>query len=72
MTAVTQWFADYTKPCRVGIYETRFFGLIDMQTGYSYWNGNAWSYQESSAERIPRGYEGFQEKEWRGLAEKPA
>lgn len=65
----TKWFPADVKPVHVGVYEIRHTAL---PRGFAMWDGLRWShlmcerYEEPHFEFSP-----FQDKEWRGLAEKP-
>lgn len=39
---MTPWFDKYTRPARVGVYQTRF-NVSDRYLCFNYWNGERWS-----------------------------
>lgn len=78
MAKTTEWFPPNIKPTHVGIYQVQKVGwgksvsLGDVM--YSHWNGKRWSPQQfliSDIERRKRWKANFQNKTWRGLADKP-
>lgn len=67
---LTDWFPADVKPKRVGVYITRFVG--DSDHGYSYWNGEYWGSEWGSIQKASLWDRyGHQDKDWKGLAEKP-
>jgi hypothetical protein len=68
MSKLTPWFPPEVKPVYVGVYRTKFFANY---SGYSYWNGSAWSFEWDSVEEVSRMEIGNQDKSWRGLAKNP-
>jgi len=65
---MTEWFPEWVKPVRTGIYET----LMDFGFGYTYWDGNEWGNQGNDLEEAKMLMSaGMQNKRWRGLASDP-
>lgn len=57
----TEWFPADVKPVRIGLYETKGYLLTNMRL----WTGLEWITPHGRVECV------IQEREWRGLAEKP-
>lgn len=69
MTRLTEWFPADVNPVHVGVYQTRRAGRY----GFSYWIGDAWGPRCAYVATAVLFFSefGYQDKEWRGLAEKP-
>lgn len=68
----TRWFPAHIKPVRPGVYETNLFS--PNGGNYAYWDGKRWAVAFAHvplANSIRNYCDAIQEKEWRGLAEKP-
>jgi hypothetical protein len=64
MKTVTQWFTGHTRPAHIGWYERKYFNS-DAIGSLDYWDGELWRLSKG-------GYSAFiQNRQWRGLAEKP-
>jgi hypothetical protein len=69
----TPWFPGTVKPVHVGVYERKGLPSWDR---YSHWGGKRWGCSDISPDAAVRsakqiGSSCFQDREWRGLAEKP-
>ncbi len=70
---LTPWFPADVKPVRVGVYLVK--SPLLLTGGFSYWDGKRWGWicytrRDAAAEKVYPG--ASQDKQWRGLAEKPA
>ena len=67
---LTTWFDTYTRPHRVGVYQTRLW-RHDPLPGFNYWNGLFWERTTDSPTRLVGDEFGpaarGQNLEWRGL-----
>lgn len=61
---LTPWFPSNTTPARAGFYDTRF-SKLQGHVFRRYWNGQEWTSSADTGALI------FQDRQWRGLAEKP-
>ena len=71
---LTPWYPSSVKPARPGVYNTSYVDSWHSKwTGYSYWDGRAWTSQCRDPERarVSGTYYANQNKRWRGLAEAP-
>jgi hypothetical protein len=70
---LTDWFPADVKPVRVGVYQTR--QGEEFSDWFQFWNGTFWSessgYVDGAFRSQGRPSEGFNEVEWRGLAQPP-
>ena len=78
MPKLTEWFPAEIKPVRVGVYEvSNCFG--EKIGNFAYWDGKKWSGYNETIEGAIHNYNtaaefqnrADQNKQWRGLAEKP-
>lgn len=69
----TSWFPARIKPVHAGVYETKHPG-IQSRSVYQHWDGEQWGYYQPSPEAawaFRRSRSSYQERPWRGLAQKP-
>lgn len=69
----TDWFPADIKPVHVGVYETKS-PVFNQPGRFSFWSGKKWSaafFDRFAARNHADISTRFQERKWRGLAEKP-
>lgn len=64
MSKLTDWFPPEVKPVHVGFYESIAFRHYD-ELFILYWDGTEWLLKDLTESCL------VQDREWRGLAEKP-
>lgn len=64
MMTVTQWFGPHTRPVHVGPYESTVLDDGRLADLAAHWDGKCWRWEDGSGCV-------FQNRTWRGLAEKP-
>ena len=72
---LTEWFPSSVKPVRPGVYRVKGQrgGCLP---GYAYFDGSRWGYSMTTVDeavgKIAKHHRlAYQNKQWRGLAEKP-
>jgi hypothetical protein len=66
---LSQWHGANVKPVHIGVYETMFeTGYRSHESGYSFWNGKFWTFQNPELLYESDFYGvGDQKKKWRGI-----
>lgn len=66
------WMPESVKPVHRGVYQVSSF--VDGSNWYAKWNGRYWAFAYTNIRTAARSVKEktrFQERRWRGLAEKP-